>query len=70
MTREQVEAILAKLHRYECSPEDEGMLHESGGKYVRYDDVQEVLEGMIDRKVRQAPSFTAGKESTDGNAVL
>jgi hypothetical protein len=24
----------------------------------------------IDRKVRQAPSFTAGKESTDGNAVL
>jgi len=52
VTREQVEAILAKLPRYESGGENwqgECVMDERpDGAYVEFDAVRKVLEGMID----------------------
>lgn len=52
MTREQVEAILAKLTRWDLTGDYEGdhsmVPCELDGEFVRFDDVREALEGMID----------------------
>jgi hypothetical protein len=54
MTREQVEALLATLKRYEERGDYSGsnwlVPCEDGepGEFVRFDDVREMLEGMID----------------------
>jgi hypothetical protein len=54
MTREQVEALLAKLQRHEQKGDYSGSYWvvpcEDGepGEYVRLDDVREMLESLID----------------------
>lgn len=54
MTREQVEAMLGKLRRWEQYGDFEGSYSmgpcENGepGDFVLFDDVREMLEGMID----------------------
>ncbi|MEX3914920.1 hypothetical protein AB4Y43_01550 [Paraburkholderia sp. BR10872] len=54
MTRDQVEAILAKLQRWDVTPDFDGGYGvapcEQGqsGDFVHVDDLREVLEGMIE----------------------
>jgi hypothetical protein len=54
MTREQVEALLAKVQRFEEKGDYSGSKWitpcEDGepGEFMRFDDVREILEGMID----------------------
>lgn len=56
MTREQVETLLAKLERWDQYADFEGSFSmgpcENGepGEYVLFDDVREMLEGMIDAR--------------------
>lgn len=58
VTREQVEALLSKLQRHEQQSDYSGgqwvVPCEDGeaGEYVRFDDVREMLEGMIDATER------------------
>lgn len=52
MTREQVEALLAKLLRWDLigdHEDDHSMVPcELDGEFVRFDEVREMLEEMID----------------------
>jgi hypothetical protein len=57
MTREQVEAILAKLTRWELTGDGEGdhgmvpVENGEAGEFVTFDDVREALEALIPRSI-------------------